>query len=192
MTCNDVVLRTAKLRGKLKKSVTDAIRDKRGHVSDQAEVWREVAALHRKHRVRSGTASMSDAFTSHKEKMVGYAEHLPYIPEACGLAISNGLDVISIDVFDKPATCAAVWDRLVQSAIFNVDEDAMPDPDAAQTVRHLLAAATDAAWLETSGVGEGREYRCEFQSSYVASVLCFDGSVIHASVANAELASKPG
>ena len=135
---------------------------------------------------------MSDAFTRHKEKMQGYAEHLPYVPEACGVAISNGLEVISIDVFDKPATCAAVWDRLVQSAIFNLDEDAIPHPNAGKNVRHLLAAATDAAWLETPGVGEGREYRCEFESSYVASVLCFDGSVIHASVANADLASKPG
>lgn len=183
---------TAKLRGKLKKSVTDAIRQKRGHESDQAEIWREVADLQRSQRVRSSTSSMSDAFTNRKEKMESFAKNLLYVPDACGLAISNGGEVISIDVFDKPSTCAAVWDRLVQSAIFNLDKNAAPDPNAEQNVRHLLAAATDAAWLETPGVGEGHEYRCEFESSYVASALCVDASVIHASVANADLASKPG
>jgi len=46
----------SKLRRALKASVSRSVREKRGHQSDQGEVWHQVACLHETHEVSSGTA----------------------------------------------------------------------------------------------------------------------------------------
>lgn len=181
---------TAKLRGKLKKSVSHAIKRKRGHLSDQAEVWREVKSLHQDNNVHSNTSSMSDAFAIHQAKIQRYVDRLPYVTGASGLAIANSSEVISIDIFDKASTCQALWDRIVQSSILDLDETPKSNANAATSVRELLLAAKDVAWLQNPVVGEGSEYRSDVSSRFAASALCFDGTLIHASFANSELAPK--
>ena len=59
----------SKLRRILKGSVTAALRAGRGHTSDQAGLWEEVARLQGTLGVFSGTAAMADTFSAHQKRL---------------------------------------------------------------------------------------------------------------------------
>ena len=85
------------------------MKERRGHRSDQAEVWQEVACLHAVLDVDSGTAAMSDAFETYQDRIADYREHLKYVARATGVAVAIGNAVVVVDVFDKPSTCQKIW-----------------------------------------------------------------------------------
>ncbi|MDG2222060.1 MAG: hypothetical protein P8L85_11805 [Rubripirellula sp.] len=178
---------TTELRGKLKKSVSNAIEAKQGHRSDQREVWTEVSKLHRANGVTSSTGSMSAAFEKHKRKTSAYKQKLPYVDGAIGIAIVINQQVVTVDLFDRPDTCRKVWDRLVMSAIFDVTElhDQVVPTDA--RLQELLELSSHASWRENATVGEGSEYRAEISRHHEASALCLHGIVVHASILKTEI-----
>ena len=48
--------------------------------------------------------------------------NLPYAEGASGIAVALGGKVVGIDIFDKPATCKAVWARIVESLLLDALE----------------------------------------------------------------------
>ena len=180
---------TAKLRGKLKRSVSESLKRKQGHLSNQREVWSEVSKLHKQHDIDSQTNSMSDAFLKHRLTRVRYRERLPYVDGASGLAMLNGKNILSIDIFDKPETCMSVWSRLVQSAVF--DLQAVPDRthNASEIVNELLAQAKSSPWTENPVAGLGKEYRADVSIEFAGSSLCLGDTPLHTSLANSEIQS---
>ncbi len=176
----------SKLRRALKGSVSKSIKEERGYRSDQAEVWKEVACLHAAHAVDSGTGAMSDAFDTYQERIASYREQLNYAEGASGVAVAIGDRVVSIDLFDKPATCRKVWDRLLSGAVFDALEAGQTDNVAsAADVEQLLAAAGDLSWEQSKAVGEGVEYRAESKRGDHASALAFEDTLVHSSVLSA-------
>jgi hypothetical protein len=173
----------AKLRRALKASVGRSVKDYRGHRADQGEVWDEVEALHSAMGVESASAAMSDAFISYQDRINEYQDSLQYVEGACGLAVAVGGRAVSVDYFDKPATCQRVWDRLLSGVVFDVLSATRTDHEAtAADVDGLLAAAGDFSWQAVETVGEGNEYRAESPRGDHASALVVDGVVVHGSV----------
>jgi len=93
------------LRRVLKASVSKSVMAKRGHRSDQGEVWAEVARQQKALGAFSGTSAMSDTFEAHRKRLDEYREKLHYVEGAVGAAVSVGGKLMAIDLFDKPATC---------------------------------------------------------------------------------------
>jgi len=173
----------SKLRQSLKASVNRSLKEKRGYRSDQGEVWREVDELHAAHGVTSGTAAMSDAFETHQDQINVFREKLRYVDQAVGVAVAVGGRVVSVDVFDKPATCRKVWDRLLSGVVFDALAAAEAKAEATVTdVEQLLATASGMQWEQTEPVGEGEEYRAESQAGEHASALALGNTVVHESV----------
>lgn len=112
----------SKLRRALKESVTRSVKEQRGYQSDQGRVWQEVAHLQAAHKVQSGTGAMSDAFDTYQDRIAAFREKLKYAEGATGVAVAIGDRVVSVDVFDKPATCQKVWDRLLSGVFFDALE----------------------------------------------------------------------
>ncbi len=176
----------SKLRKALKASVSRSVKEKRGHASDQGEVWREVACLHAAHGVASGTAAMSDAFDTYQDRIRAFREKLPYVAGAAGVAVAIGDRIVSIDVFDKPGTCREVWDRLLSGVVFDALEAGETAQHAtAAEVEQLLAVAGDLPWEQAEAVGEGEEYRAESKLGDHASALALGETVVHASLVTA-------
>lgn len=173
----------SKLRRTLKESVTRSVRENRGHTSDQRAVWREVATLHETHRVASHTQAMSDAFEAYKDRIAAYKERLTYVEGATGMAVAVGDRIVSADVFDKPATCRKVWERLLSGFVFDALE-AKPSDRAVSTadVEEFLAVARGLPWEPAETVGEGEEYRAESGRGDCASALVLAGAMVHGSV----------
>jgi len=172
-----------KLRFALKASVSHSVRDNRGHVSDQAQVWKEVAALHATHGVASGTGAMSDAYETHKEKISTFKDALKYVDGAAGVAVAIGDRVISVDLFDKASTCQKVWDRLISGVVF----DALETKEETKTIsaaeiEQFLSKAGSLSWEQSAAIGEDEEYRATSSQGDQASALVCHEVMVHGSL----------
>ena len=173
----------AKLRRTLKASVSQSLKEQRGHVSDQTKVWGEVTTLQALHGVASETMSMSDTFEAHQLRIAVYQEALKYVNGATGLAVAIGEKVVASDLFDKPATCQLVWDRLLSGVVFDALEADRTNQHASLSDVEELLATTDAMnWVQATTVGDGEERRGESPQGDHASVLALEETVVHLSV----------
>jgi hypothetical protein len=173
----------ASLRHALRSSVSRSVKEKRGHRSDQSEVWRKVAELHATHGVQSGSAAMSDAYDAYQDQIVSFREKLKYVAGAIGVAVAISDRVASVDLFNKASTCKKVWNRLLTGVVFDALEAGASEKLASVTdVEQMLAAASDLPWKQSEVVGEGEEHRAESKCGDHASVLTFADSIVHGSV----------
>lgn len=173
----------SKLRYALKASVSRSVRAKRGHRSDQGEVWEEVARQQSALGASSGTRAMSDTFEAHRKRLDEYQEKLPYVEGAIGAAVVVGGRVVSCDLFDKPATCEKVWKRLLSGVMLDALE-AEGGGEKAQPaeVERVVKGLSDLPWEPADPVGEGDELRASLEDGDHASALVFDDVVVHGSV----------
>ncbi len=173
----------SKLRRMLRRSVSDSVKHRNSHRSDQGAIWEGVDELQCAYGGSTPTAAMSDTFEKHEQEIKDYREDLKYVSGATGMAVAVGKQVLSVDVFDKPQTCQQVWTRLLSGVIF----DAMARQDAEECaciadVQHFIATTEDLSWAAAPAVGEGEEYRAESQQGNLASALTFGDTVLHGSV----------
>ena len=61
-----------------------------------------------------------------------------------------------------------------------MEQEALSPPDSSQ-VEQLVNETRNAAWVQTEAVGEGQEYRTEFNGK-VGSALVLDESLVHGSL----------
>ncbi len=171
------------LRRVLKASVSKSVRENRGHRSDQGEVWEEVARQQSALGASSGTSAMSDTFEAHRKRLDEFRENLNYVEGAVGAAVAVGGKVVAIDLFDKPATCGKVWNRLLSGAILGALEVQQTDKQAERAdVERVLTDLSELSWEPADPIGEGAEYRAESPIGDHASALVFDGTLVHGSV----------
>ena len=169
----------------LKCSVSDSLKRQAGHRSDQGAVWREVAKKQQTLGCSSPTMAMSDTFANLSDKMGEYREKLKYPDNAVGVAIAVGPKVVCVDLFDKPATCRKAWDRLLSGFVLDALEMAAPQTQAdAQVVEKVLAESLATTWTPAPAVGEGQEFRAEFNGS-VGSALSLNENIVHMNVLTA-------
>lgn len=175
-----------KLRRSLKSSVSRSIKEKRGHSSDQGEVWKEVANLNAAHNVESGTSAMSDTFDSHQDKIADYQKEIRYVEGASGVAVAVGDRILSVDLFDKPATCEKVWNRLLSGVVFDALEARKTENTTPiAEVEQLLSATGHWPWEQCDAIGEGEEYRAESPQGDHASALTLQHTMVHGSLVTA-------
>jgi hypothetical protein len=163
----------------LKASVSESLKTRREHRSDQGTVWKEVQKTQASFGFCSPTMAMSDTYDNLSKKMADYREQLKYPAGAIGVAVAVAGKVVCVDAFDKPATCEKAWDRIlsgcVVAALGDEANSGQVQPDA---VEKVLAESHAAAWTEAPTVGEGKEYRAEFNGS-MASALMLDEAIVH-------------
>jgi len=179
---------SSRLRYFLKSSVSQSVRARRGHRSDQGKVWEEVARQQAALGTRSRTSAMADTFRAYEEDVAEFREKLQYVDGACGLAVAIGGRVVAVDLFDKATTCRKVWQRLltgyVLDALEAAAEEGQGEPDQAEAadVERLLGMANAMPWHKADSVGEGDEYRANEGDEVHASALMLDRSPVHVSL----------
>jgi hypothetical protein len=173
----------SKLRLALKRSVSASLKMQGGHRSDQGEVWQNVAELHAAHGTASPTGAMSDAFDAVQDRVAEFRETIKYVAGATGVAVAVGSKVVALDVFDKPTTCEKVWNRLLSGFVLDALAQQAPSEVAVEVadVERLLNQAAKASWEKVEPIGEGEDYRTEFENDH-GSALTFNDSLVHGSV----------
>ena len=179
---------SSKLRYFLKSSVSKSVLARRGHRSDQGQVWQEVARQQSALGTSSRTSAMADTFRAYGDDVAEFRERLQYLDGACGLAVAIGKKVVAVDLFDKATTCRKVWQRLLSGYVLDALEataeagQVEPDQAEAADVERLLATASAMYWHKADSVGEGDEYRASQGDDVHASALTLDSSPVHVSV----------
>jgi hypothetical protein len=169
----------------LKSSVTRSLRQDGGHGSDQGAVWREVAKKQAAFGFCSPTSAMADTYDNLADRMTAYREKLKYPEGAVGVVVAVGPKVVCVDVFDKPATCQKAWDRVLSGCIVDALEGTAPEGSVdARTVEQVLGESKATTWSAAPAVGDGQEYRAEFNGS-MGSALMLDEAVVHMNVLTA-------
>jgi hypothetical protein len=174
---------SSKLRHILKKSVTRSALEGQGHTSDQGEVWKEVGRQMGSLGSHSPTGAMADTYESVQGRLAEFRERVKYAEGASGLAVAVAGKVVSVDLFDKPATCRKVWDRLLEGVVLDALEagEVEAAADAGQ-VKVMLAALHDAPWKPAPAVGVGEELRADLEGDRHASALLREGTLVHGSL----------
>jgi len=179
---------SSKLRHFLKSSVSRSVLARQGHRSDQGGVWKEVARQQSALGTTSRTSAMADTFRAYEDDVAEFRGELPYVDAACGLAVAIGPRVVAVDLFDKPATCRSVWQRLLSGYVLDAleadaePEQTGPEQATANDVASLLEVANAMPWHKSDSAGEGEEYRASQADDVHASALMLDGSPVHVSV----------
>lgn len=174
---------SSKLRYLLKSSTRASLARARGHASDQGAVWGEVARALAAHGSRSDTVALIAAYEQRENDMRDFLERLRCVENAVGVAVGVGERIVAVDVFDKPKTCAKVWNRLLTGVILDALEQRTTEASVqAEDVLEFLSTVATACWEPVSTVGEGQELRSSPAPSIEASALTFQDSWIHCSV----------
>ena len=92
-----------------------------------------------------------------------------------------GSKVVCVDVFDKAGTCQKAWDRLLSGCIVDALEGASEGQVDLKGVEQLLGESRGTTWTEAPAVGDGQEFRAEFDGS-VGSALMLEEAVVHMNV----------
>ena len=172
-----------KLRHILKESVSRSAKEGRGHGSDQGGVWKEVSRQMEALGAASVTGAMADTYQTHRDRLTEFTERLKYVEGASGLAVAVGGKVVSVDLFDKPATCQKVWGRLLTGVVMDALEAGPTQEQVGkEKVEETLARLRGAPWQQTQPVGVGEEYRSDTEDGRHATALVLDESVIHGSL----------
>jgi len=180
---------SSKMRHILKQSVLKSVKEGRGHSSDQGEIWKEVDRQSESLGSHSATGAMADTYETYKDRLAEYSDRLKYVEGSTGLAVAVGKKVVSVDLFDKPSTCRKVWHRLLTGVIMDALEAGPAEEriEKADTEK-MLRMLRDSSWEQTKPVGVGDEYR-NGEDEKNASVLVYDGTVVHGSLVVAATAS---
>ena len=174
---------SSKLRHILKKTVSRSAREGHGHTSDQGEVWKEVSRQMGALGSHSPTAAMADTYESFQDRLAEFRDKLKYPEGASGLAAAVGGKVVSVDLFDRPATCQKVWDRLLEGAVLDALEAGAVEATAdVCQVQAMLSALQDAPWQAAPAIGVGEEFRADLEGDRHASALVREGAVVHVSL----------
>jgi hypothetical protein len=174
---------SSKMRHKLKASVSRSLKAGWGHSSDQGAVWTEVSRLMDSLGSSSATAALADTYQAFCAPLAEFRERVGYVEGATGIAVAVGQKVVAMDLFDKPSTCAKVWDRLLTGVVLDALEANAAAPSAEPAdVERLFARLGDSIWEPATPIGEGQEYRYDADSETHASALVFRESVLHGSV----------
>ncbi len=174
-----------RLRHGLKSSVSRSLKEKQGHRSDQGKVWDDVQKQQNALGVKSGTSALSDTYGNYEEKLAQAQNAMQYVPGAYGLAVAIGSQVVTADLFDKPATCQKLWDKLLSGLVLDalMEREPQASPDSSQ-VEKLVNETRNATWTQNAAVGDGQEYRAEFDGK-AGSALMLDGVLVHGSLISA-------
>ncbi|MGA2621847.1 MAG: DUF6569 family protein [Thermoguttaceae bacterium] len=165
----------------IKSSVAKSLKEEQGHQSDQRQVWAEIDRVQKALGTASPTSALGDTYDSCRQRISEFQEKLPYVDGATGLAVAIGEKIVTLDLFDKPATCRKVWNRLLSGLVLDALEAQPSDTQVeASQVERVIATVSNLPWERADQVGEGEEYRAT-ADGLLLSALIYQGVPVHAS-----------
>lgn len=173
----------AGLRRVVKASVTRSAVACAGFAADQAGVWSFIERGERRLGGGSPTQALRDLYCTSGQRLQGFTSTLGYVQGATGVAMGVGPRVVSIDLFDKPATCRRFWERLLSGAALDAlqGDDQLGCVDARE-VKGLVREAFSSRWVRIDAVGMGEEHRSRETEGFAASALSVAGTFVHFSI----------
>lgn len=149
-------------------------------ISDQSQVWRDVAFSVSAVNAHSETGSIADAYKASKDRIKKYREKLVLPKNATGVLVTSGEDIVGMDLFDSPNTLLKIWPRLSESYFFEAAVREKSKKTLKSTSTSFMNVLPSIIQLAKNPSGSGREL--EFSNEdYAGSGIWYKGRLCHLS-----------
>jgi hypothetical protein len=172
-------------RAKRMASVSYSMIARGDRVSDQAEVWDDIALKSSRLSAASPTSAMGAIFSTHAVSLDAFVAGCQPVDDQVGALFAIGGRVIGFDLFDRPSTLRKVLPKLVRGvAVDAIDAADAAEPADSSLVRALaaqfLAVTAQAPQHVTPALGLGEDRRLT-APHMAGAALVTDQHVVHLS-----------
>ena len=172
-----------RVRMEKQRSVARNVKNLRTKTSDQSAVWSSIDAEMASRHLSSDTRSFlyaEESMNDEKKRFTAVQELLNEGPEPLqnGIAIAQGDEVVSVEMFASPDALKSSYEALIRSAIFDSPDKKVKSPSEG-AVQKFLDQILSAETTEATGVGLGTEYHIG-NDKFVAHALAYEGKFLHA------------
>jgi hypothetical protein len=182
-----------KSRSKKTRSVHASLQECGAPISDQGEVWHEIAFLHAKAGSHSPTSAMNDAFIARQDELRKCEETFKLVPNQVGIIAFIEGNPVGMDIVSLPAAYAKLHDKLVRSytleGLLESQGTTATADGIAVHARKFLDEITAAEERQFPSIGRGTDLRYRSVSqpstrnaqwSLSGTALVHENEVIHA------------
>jgi ARG/rhodanese/phosphatase superfamily protein len=167
----------ASLRAKKMARVSESLRRGAGHLGDQAEIWKDLAAKAAFLRTSSPTGAMNDVYARYEETLRRARETLAAQPGQVGALVYLRGRWLGLDALAAPGLFARAWPRLCSGYAADAlgqepGVELRPKPEGVLALLKSMTAAS------ASAVGLGAEHRFESKTLHGAALVVED-RVVH-------------
>ena len=172
-----------RVRMDMQRGVARNVKNLRMKMSDQGAVWDSIDAELISRHLSSDTKNFlfaEESLNDEKERFAAVQELLNEgpEPEQNGIAIAQGDEIVSVEMFASPDALKSSYEALIRSAIFDSPDKKVKSPSE-DAVQAFLDQILSAETTEAAGVGLGIEYHIE-NDKFVAHALAYEGKFLHA------------
>jgi len=160
--------------------VTESLRSSGTPSSDQASVWRNIAAKATRLKSVSPTGAMSDIYKSHASSIEAFVQAFPWKEQESGAAFGIEGQIIGLDVFDHSKTMQRLLPKLVRSyALDALDRPTQSSAPADQRdVVAIIEGIGEAQTSSDKAVGLGKDVRFTGRRA-TGAALWAEGRYVH-------------
>lgn len=179
------------IRSKKSRVVSHSFAECGQAVSDQGQVWDDVAKMCCELCVDAPTRAMNDAFDQRAEDFDSYVRALPYMEGVRGVMAAVSGRFAAMDVLDKPHVFKRIWERLVRGyamdAVRRRQEEHKPFTE--KNARFFLDSVSDCQVSVFNAAGLGSELRFE-SAQILGQALVVEDCLVHMSVFPNEMQNR--
>lgn len=188
------VIMAAKVRSSSNARVSSRLKQERGFVAGQGEVWQDVAELHSRVGTQSHTQAMKDAYELKQKQIDNYLKVFPLQEGQRGIIVFVNGQLAGMDYLSRSSAYADIHAKLLKSHVIEAIADVktewpasnLPQEAVAFLDRQLMARAT-----QRPSVGLGEDYRLEGAED-ASAVLAYREQIIHWTAYTNSMVDNPG
>ena len=170
-------------RARKSSSVSDSLAASAGYMSNQSQVWEDIASLQSSTGTTSATGAMQDVFKAREKELEQCMAAFTVVPGQTGLIVLIDDQVAGFDFIPQPEIYARQHAKLVKSYVIDSIAETQPRPASPETAAAkaatFLRAAEDCPKRSFPSIGYGTDWR--YQTPGVAgSALIHEDQVVHA------------
>ena len=168
-------------RAKRMAAVSFSMMARGDRVSDQAEVWDDIAQKSSRMNAASPTSAMESIFSTHAVLVDSFVSRCAPVDGQVGALFAINGVLVGFDLFDEPSTLRKVLPKLVRSvAVDAIDAGSARSAEGMASVQaaQFLAVAAQAPQHRTPALGLGEDLR--LTAPHIAgAALAVDDRVVH-------------
>lgn len=166
------------LRAETMIQVAASLRQTGTHASDQGAIWSNIGARQLDEEITSPTGAMADLYDRKRDDLAAFERAIPYPDGAVGMVTAIGGRVTGLELFDAPATMAALWRTFVRAAAL----DALRTPAAPAVMKErairMVRRIREAKMEPFRSPGIGHDVRFTGSGVAGAALVC-RGVIVH-------------
>jgi len=166
------------LRAQILQHVAASLRATGAHHADQSHIWQSISARQGAEQVDSATAAMGDLYDHRRDDLATYEAALPCPQGTVGMITAIGGRINELEIFDNPATMAALWGKFVRAAALDAIRAPVGAPVPVERAIHMVRRIHAASMETFPSPGIGHDVRFAGGGIVGAALVC-QGVIVH-------------